>query len=178
MEEFCENLVVIRKNAGKTMLMFLVWIAAFLIIGISVMFIAVLQAASFIISLGAIAGAVYISKFFSIEYETIITNGDIDIDSIISRSSRKRVLSFKCADIEGVKKFNPNEKSADDGKKRYMFCNRDDSDAYVLTVNHKSKGTVYITMVVNAKMKAQMKPFCDALVLRELVKENQNGDNN
>lgn len=44
--------------------------------------------------------AVFFAKKFDIEYEYILTNGSLDIDKIMSKSQRKRVISLDFSEIE------------------------------------------------------------------------------
>lgn len=53
--------------------------------------------------------AVFFAKKFSIEYEYILTNSEIDIDKIMSKSQRKRIISFDFAEVEIVANINDNE---------------------------------------------------------------------
>lgn len=46
--------------------------------------------------------AIFIMKKFSVEYEYILTNSEIDIDKIMSKSQRKRIISFDFAEVEVV----------------------------------------------------------------------------
>lgn len=52
----------------------------------------------------ALAGVVYFSMIylrnFNLEYEYIFTNGELDIDVIKARTTRKRMTSLKCMSIE------------------------------------------------------------------------------
>lgn len=51
-----------------------------------------------------IAGVVYftvvLARNFNIEYEYIFTNGDLDIDVVKARKTRKRLVSLQCKNIE------------------------------------------------------------------------------
>lgn len=49
---------------------------------------------------GVIYGAVILSRNFSLEYEYIFTNGDLDIDVVKAQQTRKRMVSLKCKNIE------------------------------------------------------------------------------
>ena len=55
-------------------------------------------------SLFGVAGVVYLTvvlmRNFNIEYEYIFTNGDLDIDVIKGRATRKRLTSLHCRNIE------------------------------------------------------------------------------
>ena len=44
--------------------------------------------------------AVFLAKKFDIEYEYILTNSSMDIDKIMSKSQRKRVIAFDFTEIE------------------------------------------------------------------------------
>ena len=48
----------------------------------------------------AIYGTWYFSQNFSVEYEYIFTNGQLDIDVILGRSRRKNMVSILCRNIE------------------------------------------------------------------------------
>ncbi|MBQ2696554.1 MAG: hypothetical protein IJF61_04550 [Clostridia bacterium] len=52
----------------------------------------------------ALAGVVYFSMIFmrnfNLEYEYIFTNGELDIDVVKARTTRKRMTSLKCINIE------------------------------------------------------------------------------
>lgn len=165
MEEFCENLVVIKKNGAKIVSFITVWLAAALIIAASVYFWAYLGSIAILVSAGAVAGAVFLSRKFTVEYETIVTNGEIDVDKIIAKSSRTRIISFSASDITAVSHFNPGLPIK---KGTLMFCNASDSDVYVVNVNHKKRGKVVIILQITEKMKKQMIPFMDKLIVREV----------
>ncbi len=47
-----------------------------------------------------IIGIVFVMRRFNIEYEYVFTNGDFDVDKIINKSKRKRVVSFHVSNIE------------------------------------------------------------------------------
>ncbi len=56
-----------------------------------------------------VVGIGYISYVFirnrSIEYEYIVTNGELDIDMIIAQKRRKRIFSGNCKDFEMIAKL-------------------------------------------------------------------------
>jgi hypothetical protein len=56
-----------------------------------------------------IAGIGYLAytliKSRSIEYEYIVTNGDLDIDMIIAQRKRKRIFTGSCQDFEMIAKL-------------------------------------------------------------------------
>ena len=50
-------------------------------------------------AVGVVYGAYVLLRNFDLEYEYIFTNGDLDIDIIKGRKTRKRMLSVSCKDI-------------------------------------------------------------------------------
>jgi len=94
---FNEQLVKKRPNAADTAA------KAGLILGVAViLFAAVSVVRDFGIYIGAAAGigAYFLIKRLNKEYEYIFTNGELDIDVIYSRSSRKRLFSGDVRNFE------------------------------------------------------------------------------
>lgn len=72
-------------------------ISLLILLGILLCWISV---AAFPLFLGLVALAVWLLKRTSLEYEYIYYAGDIDIDKIMGRQKRKRVLSTNIKDLE------------------------------------------------------------------------------
>lgn len=53
-----------------------------------------------LLTAGLIVGDWYLIGSFNVEYEYSITNGEIDIDKIINRRKRKKLITADCKDIE------------------------------------------------------------------------------
>ena len=47
-----------------------------------------------------IYATVYIRRYYSIEYEYIFTNGQLDVDKILGKTRRKSLVSLLCKNIE------------------------------------------------------------------------------
>jgi hypothetical protein len=56
---------------------------------------------------GIIFGAYYWINLFNVEFEYIITNDEMDIDKIVSRKKRTRLLTVDIKKIEGFTEYNP-----------------------------------------------------------------------
>ena len=102
--------IVTRRKTGKDYLK----IAAVVIGALLVLFLLVLfsQVIGFLTPL-LLAGVVYafyiLLTGMSIEYEYIVTNGDLDIDQIIARRKRKRIYSCQAKDIEIMARLDSDE---------------------------------------------------------------------
>lgn len=83
----------------------------------------------------------------NIEYEYIVTNGDLDIDMIIAQRKRKRIFSGNCKDFEIVAKMTSGQynNNTDGIKKRINAVSAMDSaDVYFLsTVKDGNKTLVF-----------------------------------
>lgn len=81
----------------------------------------------------------------NIEFEYIVTNGDLDIDKIISQRKRKRIFSASCKEFDIVAKvkssnFTPQVQNI---KNRIVAVSSLDSDnVYFVTLNYKGDRTV------------------------------------
>ncbi len=87
----------------------------------------------------------------SIEYEYIITNGEMDIDKIIGKRKRKRMITLDLKSAEDFAPYPPEEdKSAD---ATVHASNGLEQDAYYLLVSHSGYGMVKLIFNPNEKMK-------------------------
>ncbi|MDO5399232.1 MAG: hypothetical protein Q4G33_15045 [bacterium] len=89
--------------------------------------------------------AVFFAKKFDIEYEYILTNSSLDIDKIMSKSQRKRVVSLDFTEIEvcaNIKDDTHNSayKRGNDGFKLYDMTG-DIDDGGVYFVDFSNEGT-------------------------------------
>lgn len=97
----------------------------------------------------------------SIEYEYILTNGDLDIDMIIAERKRKRIFSGTCKDFEMIAKLTS-------GKYDYNYQNNKDRivavssmnspDVYFISINKDGKNTL-VFFEPHAKMIESFKKY-------------------
>ena len=154
MDTFFEQLIRIKRT-GAT------WGAY---IGIAIATIIILAAAYFfipmffiIIAALTVFGAYKLYSMLSVEYEYIITNSTMDIDKIIAKSSRKRVISFELTAVERIEKYRK-DLPADIIKDCIFACNRDDN-AYVLVIAPEGKGKQAVVIAPDDRITGAMKTF-------------------
>ena len=105
MDVFFEQIIPIKKT-GKTVALFLgIWVLAALL---SAFVFVLLGSFSLIFIFGIGYGTYILSSKLNVEYEYIITNGILDIDKIINKSSRKRMISVDLVGVTRLEKFNAN----------------------------------------------------------------------
>lgn len=73
----------------------------------------------------------------SIEYEYIVTNGDLDIDMIIAQRKRKRIFTGNCKDFEMIAKLTSGQydQNAQNIKRRIKaVSSMDSTDVYFISL--------------------------------------------
>ena len=174
MDTFFEQIVPVKKNAKGIFAVLGIWLAA-VILSLVIYIFLVLGMQLGTIGLLLIAGAFYfaykLSCRFSVEYEYIITNGVLDVDKIMAKSMRKRILTFNLSDVESVEKFNPNKKDERKYAKSLMACNKTDPNAYVLIASSEGMGTIKLVLSPESRMKEAMKKFMPKFVSNSAFKD-------
>ena len=121
-----------------------------------------------LLTFGAGFGAWYLMSFINLEYEYVITSGDLDIDVIYNRSRRKRIFSMRVSDIELMIPISDNTRIGEinDGvqKTRDFSSGVTTENTYVFVTNHHGQRTKVI-MEPNEMM---LKAFSASLSPRKL----------
>jgi|LFRM01.2.fsa_nt_gb hypothetical protein len=148
MDTFMEKLVARKKTLTDYL------IIATTVIGTLLLIFVVLSIPILIrlgLSLLFAAGIAYLGYWVitsrNIEYEYIVTNGDLDIDIIISKRKRKRIFSASCKDFDIVSpvKSSRFDQSVQGIKNRIDAASSVDSpDAYFITLNYNGERTLVI----------------------------------
>ena len=112
---------------------------------------------------GALFGAYYLTKRLYTEYEYIITNGAFDIDRILGKSSRQRIITFELSAVEVVEKFNPNKNYGENYSKKIFAANLDDKNAVALTVR-KDSNKFLIVISPNERTNAALIKYIPRIV--------------
>lgn len=148
MDIFIEKLVTKKKTFADTLLTAAVILATILVV-FACLSIPLLNQLNLGILLAAgfayLGYRIVISR--NIEYEYIVTNGDLDIDKIISKRKRKRIFSANCREFDIVSKVKSNSfsQSVQSIKNRIDASSSIDSpDAYFITLNYKGEKTLVI----------------------------------
>lgn len=148
---------------GTVILTIALFYASLLVRGLSFLFLLAIA--------GFIYGAWYLLGTLRVEYECIVTNGEMDVDKIMAQRKRKRLVTVKFKDIEIMAPVN--------GEHKHEFENQSvatkidasacptDKDAYFLIINHSKKGMLRLIftpdkrIINSAKMFAPRKVFTD-----------------
>jgi hypothetical protein len=168
--------VVMQKTPMQKFTKIFIWIAAaaliaFLVFVTLTMLFGFISIFAGIIALGVGYGAYYLSTGMDIEYEYIVTNGTIDIDKIIGRRKRHRVLSAECKEIESFGKY---QDSIMNGRYNVKLIagNPNSDTAYYFTVRQKNEGLTLVVFEPNEKVLTFVKRYLPRQVYSDAFGRN------
>lgn len=164
MDTFVEQIVAIKKTP-KT------WGAYICIalLAIILMTVVTMYSGAIFILLDAliIFGAFKLYSMLNVEYEYIITNSTMDIDKIIAKSSRKRIVSFDLSDVQRIEKYT-GSLPADIEKDCFFACNQTDENAFVLYYKQGGKTKKAFVFAPNERVINAMKSFLSRHICENL----------
>lgn len=94
---------------------------------------------------GILFGAYYLIRSRNIEFEYIVTNGDLDIDKIIARRKRKRIFSASCKNFDVVARLSSehyNHNVQNIKKRIESVSSLQSENVYFATLSYKNERTV------------------------------------
>ena len=139
MDFFVEKIVVRRQNIWDYLLSAALIFGGIIVIAIS-LYINILRSIWPLISAGIIYLIYLLITSRNIEFEYIVTNGDLDIDKIISKRKRKRIFSSNCRSFEKVAKYN--EEAMNVENRLELVSSMHSPDVYFILLNHENKKTI------------------------------------
>lgn len=170
MDTFFEQIIAVKKNGKAAAAIIGIWLAAFIVCFLLIMFMPFLGTFSLLLAAGALFGAYKLCTRFNLEYEYIVTNGTMDIDKIINKSSRKRILSFELATVSRIEKFNPAQLSGVNAKELFITCNQDDPGAYLMVSATEGKGTSYLVFAPDERVRSAIVKFVPKFISNSAFK--------
>lgn len=172
MDTFFEQIVPIRKT-GKTWAAFIgIWLLALILVAACLLILSgFIGSLGLLLAAGVIFGAYKLSSRLSVEYEYIITNGVMDIDKIIAKSSRKRMASFDLANVDRLEKYNPNARPVGNFTKTVIACNEFDGDAYLMVITVEGKGSSLVVFSPDDRIKSAAVKFLPKFIANSAFKD-------
>ena len=170
MDVFLEQIIK-KKASGIDYLIYLgVIVAAIILLLASMIFIHTLSA---MVRAGAMFGAYYLITMRDLEYEYSFTNGDLTVDKIIHRRSRKRLISFDVHTVEEMGKYDPQKHAARDYSKRLIVSQyADGRDSWYMTFRHSKFGNTLLVFTPDEKILAAVKGFLPRQVAVDAFRGN------
>ncbi len=151
MDIYAEQLVA--KNSGSDVTMK----KAGIIIAMVVLVVALIVFFSWLfpinVALGVFVcyGGFYIMSGFGVEYEYLVTNKDLDIDKIMGKRKRKRLVSVDISTIERFGKFE-NVENVPDGTTLVLAGSNAGEGDYYADFKHSTLGNVRLIFTPNEKI--------------------------
>ncbi len=108
MDIFVEQIVKKAPNSKDTVKKVLLVLAMCLltaVLALVMMFMPAFAGAALLLLCGVLYGGYYLITGLDVEYEYIVTNGEIDIDKIIAKRKRSRLITGKVSSFEGFGKY-------------------------------------------------------------------------
>ena len=163
MDTFVEQLVTIELTPKTKAVKAAIWVvAALLAVGLIVLTVFKPNIAFFLLIAAAALffGAYYMCAQLNVEYEYIITNGEIDIDRIVNKRTRQRMANFTCSAIENIEKYNPRKHipNAKGNQRVYYGCKPDESSV-AITVRHPKSGVYTVVLALNDTFRDAIKKY-------------------
>lgn len=154
MDTFFEQIVKVKRTPKEIAGVVGIWLLALILLVVDFLFIipSVFQMIGMLGILGILWGAYKLTTLSSIEYEYIFTNGDFDVDKIIAKASRKRMVSINCAKVERFGKYTAAVRPSGSVKKTYFFCDANAADAVYLIAPTRNEGNVMIVFAPDERV--------------------------
>lgn len=164
MDVFVEHMVKRRPTGKDIALMILYALLAAIIFIFGVFFSgALLGPFSFVgafVGVAALFGAYYLISNMSIEYEYIVTNGEIDVDKIMAKRRRKRLLTANARTFESFGLFRQQDHTGKDYTSRvYASESMDESTSYYAVFTHAKLGKTLLVFTPDDRVLDALKKY-------------------
>ena len=159
---FIENLVKKRNTASSIAMRIIIMILGGLLAVpfLYLSFTGFFSGFMVLLAIGSIYGAYRLAVLFNIEFETSFTNGLFDVDKIINKSSRKRLISVQCKDVIEMGVYKPEQQKTKTYKTRIIACDSELSeDVWFLVTNHSTLGRSLVVFNMTDKLMSSFKSF-------------------
>lgn len=170
MDSYCEQLVAKTRTAGDTAKIVMSIVISLLVAAICVFFVFVTGAAALLIlALVSVGVGVWFAGGIGIEYEYIITNEEMDIDKIIGKRKRKRMITV---DLRRATDFEPVPCNKDDFDVVVQASSGLEKDAFCMFVDHSDYGKVKIVFNPNRKIRDAIAQTVSKQLRGKVVSDN------
>ena len=144
--EFKEYMIEKKKDGKDIVISMLLYIAATIVSILAFMFLGAFGGIALLVAVGAFYGAHIVSARSKKEFEYICTEDNVDIDVIMNKSRRKRLISFNMKNVEIIASLNDdkysNQASGQFEKTIVATSGRRDAEVYFAIVNVKGRTLV------------------------------------
>lgn len=152
MDSFAEQLISKKSQKTDIALKILISIAG---LSLAILFMTITFATGFnlfiLLSVGTLYLTVRIISNMYTEYEYIVTNNDLDIDKIVGKRKRKRLMTIK---LDTVKEFEMyTDRTELSAETTVIAVDGTVADAYYLIAEHSTHGKTVVIFNPNERMR-------------------------
>lgn len=141
MDNVSEQLVVRARTSSDTAKALAIIIGMALVVAVCVFFALQGLFILLIAALGAVLGGFWLLKGLNVEYEYIVTNNELDIDKIVGKRKRTRMITVDLSKAEDFCAYSDENGEYDT---TVYATSGLETDAHCLIVNHSDYGKVNI----------------------------------
>ena len=168
--------MVKKKIGGKDILVCLgASVLGAILIFVGLLLTPIMPMIPFLVVCGVIYGLYWVISSRSVEFEYSITNGDIAVDKIMNRRSRKRLTSFDAKTIEEMGKYTENaQKLRSKRVDKTIFASETDDgkDAWYIIAKSRKTGLTLLVFSPDERCIDAIKPFMDRRLKFEIFGRN------
>ena len=170
MDSFAEQLIK-KKNGAKEIALMVLIVLAMMILTLALFLF--IGPTGFILSVFVLWGGWWLLQTQYIEYEYSVLNGDLDIDRIVGKRKRKRVVQVRASKIE---EFMPiTENTRIEGYQRVLAaCWSKETATFYVSYNSKKNGRTIVLLEPNARVFKELytgQPRIKQLALEKACRE-------
>lgn len=170
MDSYCEQLIAKTRTGADTAKMALSIVLSLLVAAACVFFMLITGAIALIIlAIISVGLGVWLAGNVGIEYEYIITNEEMDIDKVIGKRKRKRMITV---DLRKATAFEPLPFESDDFDVIVQASSGLKKDAYCMFVEHNDYGKVKILFNPNQKTRDAIAHMLPKQLREKVVNED------
>lgn len=157
--------IVKRKNTGKDLILqILILIAAvtltLLLLATGFLILPSLMPILFLLAMGSVYGGYLLFTQYNVEYEYIFVNGEMDVDKIIARRKRKRLVTVNARSFEAFGIYKPAEhQNATYANRIYACGNLNDPGNFYAVMNHPKLGRTLLVFSPNDRILNALKTY-------------------
>ena len=170
MDSFSEQLISRRKTAIDYVLLFLITLGGVLSVFVVVRFLFFLTAICFLLLVGIGWLAWYAITSMNVEYEYTVTNGDIDIDQIIGKRKRKRLVSVPHTRIESLFPYSEQALAGKNFDRIVMVASHKSAVTWCFTYRSKKSGHTLVLFEPNERVFTELFNGLPRLMQMEIEK--------
>lgn len=171
MDVFLEQLVV-KKKTGMDILKIVGLILATIIVVFLAFFVLprisrIFSTFGVFIVVGALYGAWYLITGLNVEYEYILTNGEIDVDKIIAQRKRKRLITVNTRNFSEFGLYRPEEHTGKSYDATIFACSSlQDPNLYYAVTEHPKYGNCMLVFNPDERIVENAKQFMKRNVVK------------